>query len=117
VQLVKEQQMKSSKFYDGLKQTVQVWLPAIGALYFGLGNLWGFPEVENVVGSVTVLETVLGGVVVAMASRYKKSGAAYGGDLNIYEDEDAMKLELDVSKNPEVLSKQNEVLFKVNRGV
>lgn len=105
----------SNKVYNGLKQTSQVWLPLLAALYFGLGNIWGFPKVEEVIGSITVIDTALGTVVVALARSYKKSGAAYGGDLNIIDGEESTVMQLDVSKDPEVLMKKDEVTFKVNR--
>lgn len=105
----------SDKVYNGLKQTSQIWLPALAALYFGLGNLWGFPKIEEVIGSITVVDTVLGTIVVGLARSYKNSGKAYGGDLNILEGEDSVQIELDVSKDPEVLATQDQVMFKVNR--
>src|SRR5688572_9693723 len=46
--------------YNTIKWIALIFLPAAGAAYFGLGSLWDFPEVDKVVGSVTVLETFLG---------------------------------------------------------
>lgn len=107
----------SDKVYNAMKQTSQIWLPALAALYFGLGQWWGFPKIEEVIGSITVVDTVLGTIVVGLARSYKKSGKAYGGDLNITEREDDVTIELDVSKDPEVLATQDQVMFKVNREV
>lgn len=101
--------------YNGMRQVSQVWLPLVGALYFGLGQFWGFPKIEEVIGSITVLDTALGTAVLALRRQYNKSDAGYGGDLNIREGEDSVQLELDVSKNPEALAKKDEVTFKVNR--
>ena len=44
--------MLGNKTYDFFKRLVQVGFPAISALYFGLGQIWGFPEIENVVGVI-----------------------------------------------------------------
>lgn len=109
----------SNKMYNAMKQTSQIWLPLMAALYFGLGNIWGFPKVEEVIGSITVIDTALGTVVTALAHQYKKLGVGYGGELNVVETDETgiVAMQLDVSNDPEVLAKQDEVTFKVNRGV
>ena len=38
-------------------------LSALSALYFGLGQIWGFPFMEQIVGSVSVINTVLMGFI------------------------------------------------------
>ena len=57
----------SGKLYDVLKSIGQVWLPAAGTLYFALAGIWGFPDPNQVVGSITALDTFLG-VVLAVSS-------------------------------------------------
>ena len=49
-----------SKLYDRLKWVALVLLPALASLYFALGQLWHFPNVEQVVGTITILDTFLG---------------------------------------------------------
>lgn len=46
--------------YDFLKWVAQILLPAIGTLYFALANIWGLPNAEQVVGTITALDTFLG---------------------------------------------------------
>jgi hypothetical protein len=60
------------KTYDPLKQLALVGLPAFSALYFGLGQIWGWPKIEEVVGSIAVLDTVLGTLLGISSSNYKK---------------------------------------------
>jgi hypothetical protein len=50
----------SNKIYDILKWVAQILLPAIGTLYFALASIWGFPYGEQVVGSITAIDTFLG---------------------------------------------------------
>ena len=50
----------SNKQYDILKWVALVLLPALGSLYFGLAGIWGFPYGEQIVGSITVVDTFLG---------------------------------------------------------
>lgn len=53
----------SNKVYDVLKEIALVWLPAIGSLYFGLAEIWGFPYGPEVVSTLTVIDTFLGVVL------------------------------------------------------
>ena len=50
----------SNKQYDILKWVALVLLPARGSLYFGLAGIWGFPYGEQIVGTITVVDTFLG---------------------------------------------------------
>ena len=48
-----------NKVYDILVRIVKYILPALGSLYFGLSQIWGFPYGEEVVGSISVIATFL----------------------------------------------------------
>ena len=50
----------SNKTYDVLKYITQIVIPAIGTLYFALAGIWGFPYGEQVVGTLTAVDTFLG---------------------------------------------------------
>lgn len=50
----------SNKTYDILKYITQIIIPAIGTLYFALAGIWGFPYGEQVVGTLTAVDTFLG---------------------------------------------------------
>ena len=49
----------SDEVYDVLVEIVKYILPALGTLYFGLSQLWGFPYGEEVVGSISLVATFL----------------------------------------------------------
>jgi hypothetical protein len=55
--------MITGKLYDRLKWLAQIGLPALGALYFGLSQIWGLPSGEEVVGSIVVVDTFLGALL------------------------------------------------------
>lgn len=63
----------SNKTYDILKWVVMVVLPALGTLYSGLAALWGFPYGEQVVGTITLINTFLGSTLMISTSRYNKT--------------------------------------------
>lgn len=50
----------SNKLYDILKWVAQMILPALGTLYFALSQIWGFPFGEQIVGTITAVDTFLG---------------------------------------------------------
>lgn len=62
----------SNRVYDILKWIAQIFLPALGTLYFGLSGIWGFPCAEQVVGTVVVVDTFLGVLLGISTAQYKK---------------------------------------------
>ena len=64
----------SNKVYDILKWVAQYALPALGTLYFALAGIWGFPYGEQIVGTITAVDTFLGVVLGVSAANYKKNG-------------------------------------------
>ena len=63
----------SNKLYNILKWIAQILLPAVGTLYFGLSGIWGFPYAEQVVGTITVVDTFLGVLLGISTYNYNKS--------------------------------------------
>lgn len=61
-----------NKTYDILKYVAQIILPAIGTLYFALAGIWGFPYAEQVVGTITAVDTFLGVVLGISSANYNK---------------------------------------------
>jgi hypothetical protein len=61
-----------SKAYNGLRFFALVVLPAISALYFGFGQIWHFPFIAEVVGSIAILDTVLGTALNKVSEDYFK---------------------------------------------
>ena len=62
----------SNKVYDVLKFIAMILLPALGTLYFALAGIWGFPYGEEIVGTITAVDTFLGALLGISSSNYKK---------------------------------------------
>lgn len=60
------------KTYDVFKWIAQYLLPALGTLYFALANTWGLPYGEQIVGTITALDTFLGVTLGISTNQYKK---------------------------------------------
>lgn len=63
----------SNKVYDVLKWIAMYFLPAIGTLYFALAGIWELPYGEQVVGTVTAVDTFLGVILGISSAQYNKS--------------------------------------------
>lgn len=63
----------SNKVYDILKEIAQVWLPALGTLYFALAAVWSLPNPEAVVGTITAADAFLGAVLKISTVSYNKT--------------------------------------------
>ena len=64
--------MLSDKTYNILKWIALYLLPAIGTLYFALAGIWHFPFGEEVVGTITALDTFLGVILGISSAKYNK---------------------------------------------
>lgn len=63
----------SNQTYDILKWIAQYLLPAVGTLYFALASIWGLPYGEQVVGTITAVDTFLGVILGISSATYKEN--------------------------------------------
>lgn len=64
--------MIPNKVYDVLKWVALIVLPALGTLYFAISGIWGLPYGEQVVGTITAIDTFLGAVLGISTVKYNK---------------------------------------------
>lgn len=62
----------NDKTYDILKWIATYLLPALGTLYFALAQIWNLPYGEQIVGSITAVDTFLGVILGLSTSQYNK---------------------------------------------
>lgn len=106
--------IKSDQLYNVMKYIAMIVLPAVATLYFALSQIWGLPNGAEVVGTITVVDTFLGVLLRLSTNAYTNSDAKYDGAINIFEDEDTKRFELDLTGDPYLLDTKDEVVFKVN---
>lgn len=63
----------SNRVYDILKWVAMYLLPAAGTLYFALAGIWGLPYGEQIVGTITAVDTFLGVLLGISTAQYKKA--------------------------------------------
>lgn len=106
----------SSAVYDKLKHTVAIVLPALAALYIGLGQVWHFPNIEQVSGSIATVNTFLGVLLGLSTKSYNNSDAKYAGVIQVDDSGATKKISLVVNGDPEdvLTSASGDVTFKVS---
>lgn len=62
----------SDKMYDISKWIAMYLLPALGTLYFAMAGIWNLPYGEQVVGTITALDTFLGVILGISTAQYNK---------------------------------------------
>lgn len=63
----------SNKMYDVLKWIAMVVLPALATLYFALAGIWGLPYGQEIVGTITAVDTFIGVILGISSMQYKKN--------------------------------------------
>ena len=66
------------KLYDILKWVVIIVLPAIATLYAALSAVWAWPYSDQVVTTITAVDTFLGAVLRISTATYNKEGNENG---------------------------------------
>ncbi len=111
-----EKPIFSNETYDYLKEFTQIWLPAMGALYFGLSEIWNFPNGTEVVGSIAILTTFFGTLLRVSTTRYNNSEAKFDGAIEAATDETGAKtLTFDFNVDPLDLDQKREITLKINK--
>ena len=64
--------MMSNKVYGVLKYIAQIALPALGALYFALAEIWGLPYGQEIVGTIAAVDACLGALLGISTMIYNK---------------------------------------------
>lgn len=109
----------NNKVYDFLKWVALILFPGLGALYFGLGQIWHFPAVEEVVGSITVVDTFLGLILNKSSKNFDDSAKmpSVKGDIVVTQDSDGTVsgMRLEAAEDPFILEDGSMIVFKVKR--
>lgn len=102
----------SSKLYDFLKKLAQIWLPAVGSAYFALAAIWGLPAADKVVGTITVVDTLLGVMLNISKNQYVASGEQFDGTVHVEPNEGGTSVKL--SLDPNDLVDKSQITLKVS---
>lgn len=109
----------NDKVYKQLKPIVQIYMPAAATLYYTLGTIWGWENIENVIGTVTAIATFLGVILGISGRNYNKEAvpvkAVPDGVLNIVrQQDDTILYDFDAKESMSDLRKRDSVVFRIN---
>lgn len=99
------------KTYKVLKWIALYLLPALGTLYFALAGIWGFPYGEQVVGTITAVDTFIGVLLGISTHNYNGDGTLVVNTDDPNKDLYELKLNVPVDELPN----RNSITFKVDK--
>lgn len=116
--MIKQTLAYNQTTYEWLRWTVQIALPSAATLYFALGTVWGFPNPEQVVATITAITAFLGVTLGISKHNYDKSDARYDGTFQIedkvVDNHMQTAYKLDLNADPEELAQKKDISFKVS---
>ena len=62
----------SNKLYDVLKWIAMYLIPALGTLYFALAGIWNLPFGEEILGTLSAVDTFLAVILGISTAQYNK---------------------------------------------
>lgn len=100
----------NDKVYDVLKFIAQIFLPALGTLYFALSGIWGLPYGEQIVGTITAIDAFLGMILGISTKNYTGDGTLRIDTSN----DDTDYYRLDVNGELASLAEKKKVILTVD---
>lgn len=64
--------MLPNKVYDVLKWVALIALPAVATFWLTLGQIWGFPYVNEIGATIIAIDTFLGALLGVSTLTYRK---------------------------------------------
>jgi hypothetical protein len=99
------------RLYRVLKYLAQIALPAAATLYLAVAMIWGIPKAQEVVATITAVDTFLG-VLLGLSTKAHRS-KQYDGIIKVEESENKKTFSLVMHDDPQDLDKKGEATFKV----
>lgn len=99
----------TKRTYDFLMRLALVYLPAVGALYFGIDLFRDLPAVQVVVGVIVVLDTLLGFLLESWKKANIGADRKYDGVLDLNPDNPGFRVDLTL----EEITEKRDILLQV----
>jgi hypothetical protein len=106
--------MLSDSAYNVVKRSATIIFPALSALYIAVAQIWHFDHVEEVVGTLTAVNTFFGLIIQLSKKSYYASSAPYVGEIKVQSDGEKKIFSLVVDGDPEELENMSSANFKIN---
>lgn len=106
--------MLSDSAYNVVKRSATIVFPALSALYIAVAQIWNFNHIEEVVGTLTAINTFCGVIIQLSKKSYYASSAPYVGEIKVQSDGERKIFSLVVDGDPEELENMSSANFKIN---
>lgn len=104
----------SNKAYDVLKPLTTIILPGLVTLWLAVSGIWGFPNAEEIAGTIGAINLFLGLLIGVSSKSYNHSDVKYAGAIVVEPTGSGGKMyNLELNGSPHDLDERNEVTFKV----
>jgi hypothetical protein len=101
--------------YKRLRFVAQMLLPALGTMWFTIGQLWHLPFVEETVGTILAIDTFLGFILGMSTKSFNASSDAYDGEIVTKpRPEGGLMYSLELNIDPETIAMKHDLRFKVH---
>jgi len=104
----------SPALYEKFKWFTLIFLPAFSALYYSLGAIWGFPYVEQVVGTAAMVSVFLGTLLGISSRNFKTQGADGSINASVVGDNVVLSRIALPNITPEELAVKKSITIQVN---
>lgn len=104
----------SERVYNALRFTALIMLPALGAAYFTLAEIWGLPKAQEVVGTIVVIDTFAGVLLRAARRSYEGSEARFDGTLVVERHPEGEAI-TNVALDSTAVAGKDEIVVKIDR--
>lgn len=105
--------MLSNKTYNRLKYFATIFLPALGSLYFGISEIWGFDRTPGVNSTINVVIAFFGILLAKSSKDYQERVNQPDGDLYVVYDPDGDGPHLKLGANSANILNKDKVQFEV----
>lgn len=105
----------TNRTYDALKFIALIALPALGSFYFALAGIWSLPNPDKVVGTIVVVDTLLGSLLGLSSKVYDQSDLKFDGDMLVIRSYDGSETTARMELNDAAgsLLEKDSVTFRV----
>jgi hypothetical protein len=106
--------MLSDSAYNVVKKSATIVFPALSALYIAIAQIWNLGHVDQVVGTLTAVNTFFGLIIQLSKKSYYASSAPYVGEIHVKNEGERKVFSLVVDGDPEELENMSSANFKIN---
>jgi hypothetical protein len=105
--------MLSNRTYNIIKYLVTIYLPLVGAIYFGLAETVDFERTPGVNGVINAIVAAASVLLARASAKYQKKQNAPDGELYVVHDPDGEGPHLKLSANSTGVMNKDKVQFEV----